>query len=185
MQCVMGAVSDFLASDFDSISLRHVWYFELISEHIVFICCASYINMAWVCCFQNNLACDLQSFSEWWTVFLCKHLQCLCLHGKKIFSYSIFLSNFLVTFLKQDAFTWEAKWLKSCFSKIISNFCSKQEQISSNGVRKIILIQRGNNIIILAPLADIFAHIKKKKQSWWGFFSQKTRLNILNHFVSL
>ncbi len=41
------------------------------------------------------------------------------------------------------------------------SFCLKQVKISASGVRKIILIQRLNKIIILTPLADISACFKQ------------------------
>ncbi len=40
------------------------------------------------------------------------------------------------------------------------HFCLIQAKISANGARKIILIERLNKIIFLAPLADIFAYFK-------------------------
>ncbi len=49
-------------------------------------------------------------------------------------------------------------------------------------IRKIILIQRLNKIIFLAPLADIIACFKQKLIHFL-YFLQKTRVNILNHFT--
>ncbi len=49
------------------------------------------------------------------------------------------------------------------------SFCLKQAQISA----KIILIQRLNKIIFLAPLADIFAYFKQKLRNLF-FTENKT-----------
>ncbi len=83
----------------------------------------------------------------------------------------------------QDEFTAQVKWLKIlclvfCKQKIQNfvSFCLKQATISANGVRKIILIQRLNKIIFLAPLADIFAYFKQKLTKFWDFFYRKQDL---------
>ncbi len=63
-------------------------------------------------------------------------------------------------------YKWNYLRYKSCFLKKINNnfvsFCLKQAEISDNGARKIILIQRLNKVIILTSLADIFACFKQK-----------------------
>ncbi len=63
----------------------------------------------------------------------------------------------------------------SCFLNKNKNtnfvsFCLKQAKISANVVRKIILIQKLNKIIFLAPLADIFACFKQKLTNLYNFF---------------
>ncbi len=74
----------------------------------------------------------------------------------------VFLSCFI---LNQDAFTVHITLFKISsvvFYKIFGSFCLKQAEISANGVRKIIIIQRLNTIIFLTPLADISSCYKQK-----------------------
>ncbi len=56
--------------------------------------------------------------------------------------------------------------------KKIVSFCLKQAKISANVVRQIILIQKLNKIIFLAPLGDILACFKQKLTNFDNFFHQ-------------